>query len=59
MQFLRHLIFAGAAKAVTACASVTTTLLSIQVTPGALLYWLLVNQAPPQQFLYISREKFG
>ena len=57
MQFLRHLIFAGAVKGFTACAFVATAILLIQVTPTALLFWLLVNQAPPRQILNTPTEK--
>jgi hypothetical protein len=57
MQFLRHLIFAGAVKAFTACAFVATAILLIQVTPTALLYWLLVSQGPRRQILNTRTEK--
>ena len=52
MQFLRHLIFVRDNSV-----GFDTRHKPSAHTVG--LYWLLVNQAPPRQILFIPMEKFG
>jgi len=58
MLLSRHLVFAGRGKLFSACASVPTALMLIQMTPEFPLYWLLVNRKLPGRTLNTCKENY-